>query len=144
MDSQQHAASATPAPSTQDTLRSEIVNAFPNLTASDVEKYLDMCDRFGIDPRHHSDGGHVLAVAARGNPRLLEPRVITLVTAGGLKLSWPIGVLRGCTTDETLRKIFRVATNEPLPTDMRLNRQERTLSLLDGVVRSFDHITSPR
>jgi hypothetical protein len=91
----------------------------------------EACERFGIDPDPEKRPIEVMAFRFYGDPQRFEPLSLVIVTAGGLKLRYPIDPA----TEDRLRPVFgcfrrNARTGQivplPLPKDLRLSPAART------------------
>jgi len=92
-------------------------------------------ETFNVDPDPEANPRQVLAVRPGGDPEYLQEAWICFVTAGGLKIRWPLDG----DTEDRLRRVFgcfvkrwnpRTRQDEtitlPLPDDLRLPAEQRT------------------
>lgn len=78
-----------------------------------VPLLLEACARFGIDPDPGAVPRQLLAVAGYGDPAMFEPDRVVLVTAGGMKLEWPISPGSDC--EQTLLTVFQCRRTKVRP-----------------------------
>lgn len=107
----------------------------PSVPETHVERFIDACTTFGINPDKMARPRELAAVRTGGDPRFLEEEYVVLVTCGGRKIRWPMDAA----TEERLRYTFKLfkkvrdqRTGEehleplPFPSDLRLPETEKT------------------